>query len=186
MSKKLIYLLRHGSLLRDNDGAIEFWRIRSSSGSFCVLSSLVWRKVEERHGRRRTQEKISVLCWFFRRNSVPPSSPRSFRTQSYWSFITGQCRYSGRFLHVTFSCRMCNQFTFHHQFRSDTGRTKFEQQTDSIFLLVDPMDNEYKDPDTIDTGAPRLAQHMHKAGKKHQNTVYWVDINLALKKGLKF
>ena len=26
MSKKLIYLLRHGSLLRDNDGAIEFWR----------------------------------------------------------------------------------------------------------------------------------------------------------------
>ena len=27
---------------------------------------------------------------------------------------------------------------------------------------------------------------MHKAWKKHQNTVYWVDINLALKKGLKF
>ena len=27
---------------------------------------------------------------------------------------------------------------------------------------------------------------MHKAWKRHQNTVYWVDINLALKKGLKF
>ena len=27
VSKKLIYLLRHGSLPRDNDGAIEFWRI---------------------------------------------------------------------------------------------------------------------------------------------------------------
>ena len=27
---------------------------------------------------------------------------------------------------------------------------------------------------------------MHKAWKKHQNTVYWVDINLAQKKGLKF
>ena len=27
---------------------------------------------------------------------------------------------------------------------------------------------------------------MHKAWKKHQNTVYWVDINLARKKGLKF
>ena len=47
-----------------------------------------------------------------------------------------------------------------------------------FFLLVDP--------DTIDLEAPRLAQHMHKAWKKHQNTVYWVDINLALKKGLKF
>ena len=27
---------------------------------------------------------------------------------------------------------------------------------------------------------------MHKTWKKHQNAVYWVDINLALKKGLKF
>ena len=26
---------------------------------------------------------------------------------------------------------------------------------------------------------------MHKAWKRHQNTVYWVDINLALRKGLK-
>ena len=55
-----------------------------------------------------------------------------------------------------------------------------------FFLLVDPMDKEHKDPDTIDLEAPRLAQHMHKAWKKHQNTVYWVDINLALEKGLKF
>ena len=28
VSKKLIHLLRHGSLLRDKDGAIEFWRIK--------------------------------------------------------------------------------------------------------------------------------------------------------------
>ena len=48
------------------------------------------------------------------------------------------------------------------------------------------MDKEHKDPDKIDLGAPRLAQYMHKAWKKHQNTVYWVDINLAQKKELKF
>ena len=48
------------------------------------------------------------------------------------------------------------------------------------------MDKNHKDPDTIDLNAPRHAQYMHKAWKKHQNTVYWVDINLALKKGLKF
>ena len=53
-------------------------------------------------------------------------------------------------------------------------------------MPVDPMDKEHKDPDTIDLVAPRLAQYMHKAWKKHQNTVYWVDINLALKIGLKF
>ena len=34
------------------------------------------------------------------------------------------------------------------------------------------MDKEHKDLDTIDLEAPRLAQYMHKAWKKHQNTVY--------------
>ena len=55
-----------------------------------------------------------------------------------------------------------------------------------FFLPVNPMDKEHKDPETIDLGAPRLARYMHKAWKKHQNTVYWVDIKLARKKGLKF
>ena len=55
-----------------------------------------------------------------------------------------------------------------------------------FFLPVDPMDKHHKDPDTIDLEAPRHAQYMHKAWKKHQNTVYWVDMNLALKKGLTF
>ena len=48
------------------------------------------------------------------------------------------------------------------------------------------MDKNHKDPDTIDLEAPRFAQYMHKAWKKHQNTVYWVDINHAHKKGLRF
>ena len=66
------------------------------------------------------------------------------------------------------------------------GGQKLSNRQTVFFLPVDPMDKEHKDPDTIDVGAPRLAQLMHKAWKKHQNTVYWVDINLALKKGLKF
>ena len=42
VSKQLSTLLRHGSLRREDEGAIEFWRIkRLSSGSLCVLSSLV-------------------------------------------------------------------------------------------------------------------------------------------------
>ena len=55
-----------------------------------------------------------------------------------------------------------------------------------FFLPVDPMDKEHKDLETIDLGAPRFARYMHKVWKKHQNTVYWVDIKLAQKKGLKF
>ena len=41
------------------------------------------------------------------------------------------------------------------------------------------MNKEHKDPETIDLEAPRLARYMHTAWKKHQNTVYWVDIKLA-------
>ena len=48
-----------------------------------------------------------------------------------------------------------------------------------FFLPVDPMDKNHKDLDTIDLNAPRHAQYMHKAWKKHQNTVYSVDINLS-------
>ena len=40
---------------------------RPSSEKFPALSSLVWRQVEESHGRRRRkQEKIPVLYWFIR------------------------------------------------------------------------------------------------------------------------
>ena len=55
-----------------------------------------------------------------------------------------------------------------------------------FFLLVDPMDREHKDPDTIDLNIPRHAQYLHNACKRHQDAVYWVDINFALEKGLKF
>ena len=65
------------------------------------------------------------------------------------------------------------------------GQNLSNRQT-VFFLLVDPMDKNNTDPDTVDLKVPRLAQSMHKAWKKHQNTVYWVDIKLAQKKGFKF
>ena len=79
---------------------------------------------------------------------------------------------------------MCNQFTLHSGLIPG-GQNLSKRQT-VFFLLVDPMDIEHKDPEKIDLKAPRLARYMHKAWKKHQNTVYWVDINLAQKKGWKF
>ena len=48
------------------------------------------------------------------------------------------------------------------------------------------MDKNQKDPDVIDLSVPRRAQYVHCAWKKHQDAVYWVDINLAIEKGLKF
>ena len=47
------------------------------------------------------------------------------------------------------------------------GQILSNRQT-AFSLLVDPMDKEHKDLDTIVLNAPRPAQHMHKAWKKHQ------------------
>ena len=55
-----------------------------------------------------------------------------------------------------------------------------------FFTSVDPMNKEHRDPDIIDLEAPRLAWYKQETCKKHQNTVYWVDITLAQRKGFKF
>ena len=63
------------------------------------------------------------------------------------------------------------------------------------------MDKEHKDPETVDLKAPRLAHkdpqeldltkprlawYKQKKWKRHHDTVYWVDIQVAQRQGLKF
>ena len=132
--KKLIRLLRHGSLPRDDDGAIEFWRIENNLQTHFLYchhwSDNKWKSSMTGGGGGN---KKRFRYWPIRTsNSLSPSSSRSFRTQSHWSFITVQCIHSERLLRVHLSHRMCNQFEFHHEFRIDTRRTKFEKKTDSI------------------------------------------------------
>ena len=43
-----------------------------------------------------------------------------------------------------------------------------------------------QDPAHIDFSVPCRAQYLHSAWKKHQDEVYWVDIDLAIRKGLTF
>ena len=70
VSKKLINLLRHGSLLRDNDGGIEFWRIKDDLQNHFLYC----------HHWSDEKWKSSMAGGG---GSIPPSSPRSFRTQSH-------------------------------------------------------------------------------------------------------
>ena len=53
-------------------------------------------------------------------------------------------------------------------------------------LPIDPRDKGHQDPAQIDFTVPRRAQYLHSAWKKHQDAVFWVDINLAIRKGLTF
>ena len=53
-------------------------------------------------------------------------------------------------------------------------------------MSIDLRDKEHEDPDKIDLNVPRHAQNLHNAWKKHQDAVFWVDIDLAIRKGLTF
>ena len=59
------------------------------------------------------------------------------------------------------------------------GQSSSKRQT-VFYLPVGPMDKSHKDPKVIDLNVPRHAQYLH------QDAVYWVDINLAIEKGLTF
>ena len=65
------------------------------------------------------------------------------------------------------------------------GQNSSKRQT-GFFLSIDPRDQSHKDPEKIDLDVPRRAQYLHNAWKKHQDAVNWVDIDLAIRKGLTF
>ena len=130
MAKRLKTLLRHGELHREEDLAIEFWRSKDYLRNEFEYSQHwldeMWKSKMAGAEATRTDTGIVLI------NSLPQRSSRSFRTQSHWSFITGQRINSEQFLGVHLSHRMCNQFRFHREFRIDTRRTKLEQKTDDI------------------------------------------------------
>ena len=55
-----------------------------------------------------------------------------------------------------------------------------------FFTAVNPMVKEHKDPCKLDLTKARLAWYKQKTWERHQDTVYWVDIQLAQRKGFKF
>ena len=82
---------------------------------------------------------------------------------------------------------MCNQFTLYYKSGLIAGgqNSSRERQTE-FFTTVNPMDKDDKDPYELDLTKPRLASYKQKKWERHQDTVYWVDIQLSQRKGLKF
>ena len=60
-----------------------------------------------------------------------------------------------------------------------------ERQT-AFFTALNPMNKEHKDPHEIDLEAPRHAWYKQKKWRRRQDSVHWVDIQLAQHKGLEF
>ena len=86
VSKQLSTLLRHGQLPREEDGAIEFSKLKDYLRNDFENSQHwfdeMWKSTMEK--KRRKQEQISILYRSIKtRSSLPPNSSRSFRTQSH-------------------------------------------------------------------------------------------------------
>ena len=65
------------------------------------------------------------------------------------------------------------------------GQDSSRRQT-VFFLPIDPRDKDHEDPEYIDFSVPRRARYVHSAWKRHQDAVFWVDIDLAIREGLTF
>ena len=189
VSKKLIHLLRHGRQVhREDDGAIEFWRIKDDLQKHFLhcyhWSDDKWKKGMGGGGGNKKRYKYcadsSGAILYVR--ALQGHSGRSLIDPTLQDNVVIPNNFFQYIYHV--GCAI-NLHSIINSGLTPEGQNLSNRQT-VFFLLVNHMEKNHKDPETIDLNAPRHAQYMHKAWKRHQDTVYWVAINLALRKGLKF
>ena len=190
VSKRLSTLLRHGDLPREEDGAIEFWRLKE-----CLRyefersrhwSDKMWKSKMAGGGgnKKRFQycaDPSGQEFLYLRasqghsgRNPIDPSlqdnvlNPNNFC--EYISHIG--CAIS---LHSITNSGLISG-----------GQNLSKGKLTVFFTAVNPMNKEHKDPYEIDLEAPRVAWYKQQKWRRHQDTVYWVDIQFAQQKGYKF
>ena len=66
------------------------------------------------------------------------------------------------------------------------GQNSSRERQMVFCTAVNPMNKDHRDPHELDLTKPRLASYKQKKWRRHEDTVYWVDIQLAQRKGLKF
>ena len=67
------------------------------------------------------------------------------------------------------------------------GGQKLSRRQSVFFMPVDPRDEDHNDPENIDYSVPRHARYLQNTWNRHQDTVFWIDIDLGIiKEGLKF
>ena len=158
------------------DGAIEFWRIKENLQKHFLYchhwSDDNWKKSMARGGGNKKRYQCCTD------SSIRSNSCISELLKAIQDAVSLILLYKTmsviprRLLPVIFIMSDVQSIYIpYHQFGIDTGRSKFEQQT-VFFQPMDPMDKNHKNPDTIDLNEPRHSQYMHKAWKKHQNTVH--------------
>ena len=67
------------------------------------------------------------------------------------------------------------------------GGQELSKRQSVFFLPIDPRDENHQDPENIDYSVPRRARYVQNTWKRHQDTVFWIDIDRGIiKEGLRF
>ena len=189
ISKKVTHLLRHSQTVQqEDDGAVQFWRIKNflqnQFPQTTYWSDDRWKACLSAGGgaKRRYQycTDISGTIIYFR--ALQGHSGRNLIDPSLQDKVVIQ---SGFFQHIYHIGCAFNLHSIINNGLIPGGQNSSKRQT-VFFLPIDPRDKGHKDPEHIDFSVPRRAQYLHSAWKKHQDAVYWVDIDLAIRKGLTF
>ena len=189
VSKKVMYLLRHSQPVhREEDGAVQFWRIKENlQNQFPhspYWSESKWKACLAGGGGNKrifqhSTDSSGTIVYF---RALQGHSGRNNIDPSLQDNVVFQSNFFQYIYHV--GCAV-NLHSIISSGLIPGGQSLSKRQT--VFsLLVDRMDRNHKDPDVIDLSVPRRAQYLHKTWKRHQDAVYWVDINLAIEKGLTF
>ena len=179
VSKRLNTLLRHGEIPREEDGAIEFWRLKDE-----FEHSQNWSKMAGGGGNKERfqcctdpseQEflYLRVLQGHSRRNPIDPTMQDNVLIpNNFFEYI----------YHI--GCAVSLHSITNSGLTARGPNSSKERQT-VFFTAVNSMNKDHRDPQELDLTKPRPASYKQK-WKRHQDTVYWVDIQLAQRKGLKF
>ena len=184
VSKQLSALLRH--LPREEDGAIEFWRLEDCL-RFDFENSRHWfdERWKSTAAKGGGKKKRFQYC-------TDPSGQEILYLRAL------QCHSGRNLIDLPLQDNVLIPDNFfeciHHigcaiNLHSTNsglipgGQILGKERQTVFFTAVNPMNKEHKDPYEIDLTAPRLAWYKQKTWKGHQATVYWVDIQLAQRKG---
>ena len=189
LSKKVINLLRHNhTLQREEDGAIEFCKIkfhlRNHHSQIQNWSDDRWKACLAAGGgsKRRYQycsDNLGAIIYLRALQGHSGSNLIDPTLQDNVLIGTGIFPY---IYHV--GCTF-NLHSIINNGRILGGQNSSRRQT-VFFLPIDPRNDNHKGPEHIDFSVPRLARYLHSAWKRHQDAVFWVDIDLAIKEGLTF
>ena len=174
MSKQLSTLLRHGHLPREEDGAIEFWRLknclRNEFEHSHHWSNEMWKSRMAKGGGNRkrfacytdpSRQEIlylRALQGHSGRNLIDPSlQDNVLLPDNFFEYI----------YHI--GCAI-NLHSITNSALIPGGQHLSKRHT-VFFTSVDPMHKEHKDPNHIDLEAPRHAWYKQKKWRRHQDKV---------------